>query len=76
MFYVRNAKVKYGDILDFNKNPIEQHSISKKSDIAKDMAVWSIPASQVDEEQHKIMCGFVQTIVDKLKVKEMYFAGT
>tara|TARA_Y100001958_G_C21175627_1_gene506500 strand:- start:375 stop:1376 length:1002 start_codon:yes stop_codon:yes gene_type:complete len=75
LFYVRNAKVKYGDILDFNKNPIDQHSISKKSDIAKDMAVWSIPVSQVDEEQHKIMCGFVQTIVDKLKVKEMYFAG-
>ena len=48
------AKVKYGDILDFNKSPIEQHSISKKSDIAKDMAVWSIPVSQVDEEQHKI----------------------
>jgi len=75
LFYVRNAKVKYGDILDFHKNPIDQHSISKKSDIAKDMAVWSIPVSEVDEEQHRIMYGFVQTIVDKLKVKDMYFAG-
>ena len=39
------------------------------------MAVWSIPVSEVDEEQHKTMYGFVQTIVDKLKVKDMYFAG-
>jgi len=75
LFYVRNAKVKYGDILDFNKNPIEQHSNSKKSDIAKDMAVWSIPVDQVDDEQHKVMYNYIQTIVDKLKVKEMYFAG-
>lgn len=75
LFYVRNAKVKYGDILDFNKNPIEQHSNSEKSDIAKDMAVWSIPVDQVDDEQHKVMYNYIQTIVDKLKVKEMYFAG-
>lgn len=75
LFYVRNAKVKYGDILDFNKNPIEQHSNSKKSDIAKDMAVWSIPVEQVDDEQHKVMYNYIQTIVDKLKVKEIYFAG-
>ena len=40
--------------------------------------IWQyglIPASEVDEEQQKVIHHFVQTIVDKLKVKEMYFAG-
>ena len=75
LFYARTAQVKYGDVLDFNKNPMEQHSISKKSDITKNLAVWSLPASDVPEEQQKIIHHFVQTVVDKLKVKEMYFAG-
>jgi hypothetical protein len=72
---LKMAKVKYGDILDFNKSPIEQHSISKKSDIAKDMACWSVPISEIDKEQYGIMYNFIQTIVDKLKVKDIHFAG-
>ena len=73
--YIKTTKVKYGDILDPNLNPIEQHSNSKMSDIAKDLAVWSVDANDIDEQRQTKMQHFLQTIVDNLKIKELMFAG-
>jgi hypothetical protein len=33
--YLKISKTKFGDVLDLNKNPIELHSNSKTTDIAK-----------------------------------------
>lgn len=73
--YMMCAKVKYGDILDYNLNPIELHSNSKKSDIAKDMAVYALDTNEIDIKRHKKIQEFLQTIITKLKIKELFFAG-
>jgi hypothetical protein len=73
--YIKTTKVKYGDILDPNLNPTEQHSNSKMSDIAKDLAVWSVDANDIDEQHQAKMQHFLQTVVDNLKIKELMFAG-
>ena len=73
--YIKTTKVKYGDILDPNLNPTEQHSNSKMSDIAKDLAVWSVDANDIDEQRQAKMQHFLQTVVDNLKIKELMFAG-
>ena len=73
--YIKTTKVKYGDILDPNLNPAEQHSNSKMSDIAKDLAVWSVDENDIDEQQHNKMYHFLQTVVDNLKIQDLVFAG-
>jgi hypothetical protein len=73
--YMMCAKVKYGDILDYNYNPIELHSNSKKSDIAKDMAVYAVDTSEIDADRHISIQTFLQTVIDKLGIKELFFAG-
>ena len=75
LFYTRQSKVKYGDILDFNYNPIQQHSNSTKSDIARDMCCWSVPVVEIMPTKHREILKFLQTIVDKLNIQEMNFAG-
>jgi hypothetical protein len=73
--YIKVSKVKYGDKLDVNKNPTQLHSNSKNSDIAKDIAVWSVSADEVDPTKDQKMRFFLQTIVDKLQIKDLFFAG-
>lgn len=73
--YLKTTKVKYGDILDSNKSPIELHSNSRKSDIAKDLAVWSVSIDEVDPTRHSKMLNFLQTLIANLKVKTLFFAG-
>lgn len=73
--YLKTTKVKFGDRLDPLKSPVELHSISKKSDIAKDLAVWIVSKEEIDVERHSKIEYFLQTIVDKLNIKELFFAG-
>jgi len=74
-FYVKNSKIKYGDKLDHNSNPIESHSKSKKSDIVRERAVWIVTADEVPVDFPGLCQFFLQTIVDKLAIKDMFFAG-
>ena len=75
LFYVKNSKVKYGDKLDPFSNPIDSHSMSKVSDIARERAVWILSNDEVPEHIKCKSEHFVQTVVDKLKIKRMFFAG-
>jgi hypothetical protein len=74
-FYVKNSKIKYGDLLDPNSNPIESHSVSKSSDIVRERAVWIETKEEVDPEIARHSLHFLQTLVDKLKIKNLLFAG-
>ncbi len=73
--YLKISKTKFGDVLDLNKNPIELHSNSKTTDIAKNLAVWTVPKSEIDEDVHNKIVGFMQIIIDKLKIKDLFYAG-
>jgi len=73
--YLKTTKVKFGDVLNPNKTPIELHSISKKSDIAKDLAVWIVSNNEVDQDRHRKIEYFLQTVIDKLQIKDLFFAG-
>ena len=73
--YLKISKTKFGDILDNDKNPIELHSNSRTTDIAKNLAVWTVPKSEIDEDVHNKIVGFMQTIIDKLKIKDLFYAG-
>lgn len=75
LFYVKNSKIKYGDKLDPLSNPIESHSISKASDIVRERAVWILTAEEVSDKIKTVSEEFLQTIVDKLKIKNMFFSG-
>ena len=73
--YLKISKTKFGDVLDLNKNPIELHSNSKTTDIAKNLAVWTVPKNEVDKDVHDKILHFMQTIIDKLKIKDLFYAG-
>lgn len=73
--YLKISKTKFGDVLDLNKNPIELHSNSKTTDIAKNLAVWTVPKNEIDKDVHDKIVGFMQTIIDKLKIKDLFYAG-
>lgn len=73
--YLKTTKVKFGDILDPTKTPVELHSNSKQSDIAKDLAVWIVSTEEIDSNKHVDMQHFLQSIVDKLNIKDLFFAG-
>lgn len=74
-FYLRTSKTKYGDLLDINKNPVESHSVSQTSDIAKDRAVWVVAHNEIDEIIKQRISYFMSTIIKNLKIKELFFAG-
>jgi hypothetical protein len=74
-FYLKMSKVKYGDQIDPNANPIESHSVSQASDIAKDRAVWVVTPNEVDEKIRAQIEFFMNTVIKSLKVKELFFAG-
>ena len=74
-FYLKMSKVKYGDQIDPNANPIESHSVSQASDIAKDRAVWVVTPDEVDEKIRAQIEFFMNTVIKSLKVKELFFAG-
>lgn len=74
-FFVKNSKIKYGDLLDSDSNPIESHSVSKVSDIVRERAVWIVSNDEIPKSILDISKKFLQTVVDNLKIKEMFFAG-
>lgn len=74
-FFVKNSKIKYGDKLDPYSTPIESHSVSKVSDIVRERAVWITSNDEVRKDIVDSSYLFLQTIVDKLKIKNMFFAG-
>lgn len=74
-FFVKNSKVKYGDLLQIDSNPIESHSVSKVSDIVRERAVWIVSNDEVPDNVSSTAMHFLQSIVDKLCVKNMFFAG-
>lgn len=73
--YLKTTKVKYGDILDPFKTPVQSHSNSKNSDIAKDLAVWITSNDEVDMDKHQKIESFLQSLVSNLNIKELFFAG-
>lgn len=73
--YLRTSKVKFGDILDKSKTPVELHSNSKKSDIAKDLAVWVVNKNEIDINRHEQIQYFMQTVIDSLNIQELMYAG-
>lgn len=75
LFYLKISKVKFGDKISYKKNPIELHSLSEKSDIAKDLAVWVVSIGEIDSETHNSITFFLQTIISCLQVKELFFSG-
>lgn len=74
-FYVKNSKIKYGETLDPLSNPIESHSVSKISDIVRERAVWIVMKDEVSKEVAALSTYFLQNIVDKLNIKDLFFAG-
>lgn len=74
-FYLKMSKVKYGDLIDPNSSPIESHSHSKSSDIVKDRAVWITDSQDVSEDIKQKINYFMKTLLDSLKVKNLFFAG-
>ena len=75
LFYAKMSKIKYGDKLNPFSNPIESHSVSKVSDIVRERAVWIIAPEEVPEKLKQVSEYFIQTIVDKLKIKNLFFSG-
>lgn len=73
--YLRTTKVKYGEQLDANKNPVELHSNSRTSDIAKDLAVWIVTNDEIDADRHNKMQHFLQTLITNLQIKDLIFTG-
>lgn len=74
-FYVKNSKVKYGETVDPKSDPITSHSVSETSDITRERCVWTASEDEVDNEIVKASYEFIQTLVDRLKIKDMFFAG-
>lgn len=75
LFYVKNSKVNYGNLLDSKKNPIELHSNSRTSDLGRDICVWAVSNSEVEKEKHDKIQYFMQTVVQNLGIKDLMFAG-
>jgi hypothetical protein len=75
LFYLKISKVKYGDSIDPASNPIESHSTSKASDIAKDRAVWIATADEIDNGTKNKINTFLQSLITGLKIKDLIFAG-
>lgn len=75
LFYVKNSKIKYGDLINPTSNPIESHSVSKNSDIVRERAVWIAMPDEIEFTVQQASNEFLQTIVDNLKIKNMFFAG-
>lgn len=73
--YLKTTKVKYGEQLDANKNPVELHSNSRTSDIAKDLAVWIVSNDEIDKDRHNKMQHFLQTLITNLQIKDLIFTG-
>ncbi len=73
--YLKTTKVKYGEQLDANKNPVELHSNSRTSDIAKDLAVWIVTNDEIDADRHNKMQHFLQTLITNLQIKDLIFTG-
>lgn len=73
--YIRMSKANYGDVLDPEKTPYELHSSSRKSDIAKDIIVWAVGEDEINVDIKTDINNFMQTIVEKLKIKNLFFAG-
>lgn len=74
-FYVKNSKIKYGEEVDPNSNPIDSHSTSESSDITRERAVWVVGKEEVDQELQNISYKYIQTIIDALNIKDLFFAG-
>ena len=74
-FYVKNSKIKFGELLDPLSNPIESHSVSKISDIVRERAVWIVMKEEVSKDISALSEYFLQKIVDELKIKDMFFVG-
>lgn len=74
-FYVKNSKVKYGDSIDPNSNPIDSHSNSEMSDIVRERAVWISMAEEVSLEIITASFDYMQTLVDYLQIKDLFFVG-
>ena len=74
-FFVKNSKIKYGDVVDPNSDPIESHSVSETSDITRERAVWVVGKEEVAQELQDLSYKYIQTIVDSLKIKDLFFAG-
>lgn len=75
LFYAKMSKVKYGDILDPTLSPIETHSVSKNSDIAKDRAVWMVTPNELSDHIRKKTTYFLETLLRSLNVRDMFFVG-
>lgn len=75
LFYVKNSKIKYGDKLSILSDPIESHSVSKLSDIVRERAVWIVTADEIPQNVKDVSENFLQTVADKLKIRNMFFSG-
>lgn len=74
-FYVKNSKIKYGEDVDPNSDPITSHSTSEASDITRERCVWTASEDEVDSEIVSASYEYIQTLVDNLKIKNLFFAG-
>jgi len=75
LFYVKNSKIKYGEVLDPLSNPIQSHSKSEISDIVRERAVWIVMPDEVEHHIKQKSNHFMNTLIKRLGVKNMFFAG-
>ena len=75
LFYVNCSKINFGETVDPLSDPIESHTTSRTSDIGRERAVWISMPDEIDSDFHKKSLYFLQTITDKLKIKNLFFAG-
>jgi hypothetical protein len=74
-FYVKNSKIKYGEVLNPDSDPIQSHSVSKISDIVRERAVWIVMKNEVSHDISALSQYFLQRLVDELKIKDLFFVG-
>lgn len=71
-FFVKNSKIKHGEQIDPNCDPIQSHSVSS---IARERAVWVVSTDSIPQRLVNESRKFIQTIVDALRIRELVFAG-
>ena len=74
-FYVKNSKIKYGETVDPNSDPITSHSTSETSDITRERCVWVVSEDEVEDEIVKASYDYIEHIIAHLRIKDMFFAG-
>ena len=72
LFYMRNSKIRFGEDINPDINPIDGHASSRTSDLNGERAVW---IGDAPDHVRKVAEEFLTTVAKELRIKNMFFAG-